>query len=201
VINWNLRKGYDALIEAFVNAFRQDDPVALVIAATVPEEIVSAMLYPHLPRRNDLPQVMLYNRVIPMKAMPSIYDCVHCYVHLSRGEGFSLTQIEAAARSVPVISCCHSGITEYLREDNSYPIYCTETEPCNPELRKVSVFYENQEMWKVGPDQAARAAELMRHVVANYAEARTKAEILRAEVRQKYTWHHAAKRAVEALES
>jgi hypothetical protein len=54
-------------------------------------------------------------------------------------------------------------------------------------------------MWKVGPDQSARASELMRHVVANYAEARTKAEVLRKEVREKYTWDLAAERVAEAL--
>jgi glycosyltransferase involved in cell wall biosynthesis len=199
VINWNPRKGYDALIRAFVNAFKKDDPVALVIAASVPQEVVVNALWPHLPRRFDLPQVMLYNRVIPIEAMPSIYDCVHCYVHLSRGEGFSLTQIEAASRGVPVISCCHTGMTEYLREDNSYPVYCSDRESCDPELNRVSAFYDGQEFWKVGDEQAEQASEIMKRVLLDYAEARTKAEVLRSEVREKYTWNRTAERVAAAL--
>ena len=201
VIQWNFRKGFDALIKSFVNAFSAKDDACLLIATQYDENVVGNDLRQFLPREDNLPQVVLYNHVIPITMMPSIYDSCNCYVHLSRGEGFSLTQIEAAARGLPVISCCHSGITEYLREDNGYPIYCGEKEPCLPKLAEISYFYQGQFLWRVGPRQVARAAEFMRHVYEHPQEASDRAAILQKEVGERFTWKKATERVAEALRS
>lgn len=201
LIQWNMRKGYDALIKAFVNAFDDKDDVCLVIATQYAEELVSSTLWPFLPRRNNLPQVILYNRIIPVSYMPGIYKACDAYVHMSRGEGFSLTQIEAASQGLPVISCNHSGMTEYLMEDNSFPIECNETEPCDPRLSQISYFYQNQTLWKVGPQQVDQAVDYMRFVHENYSEAQEKAQALKERARKEYTWRRTTERVVGALRS
>jgi len=199
LIQWNMRKGYDALIKAFINAFDDKDDVCLVIVTQYAEEIVSSTLWPFLPRRNNLPQVVLYNRIIPIATMPDIYRGCDAYVHMSRGEGFSLTQIEAASQGLPVISCFHSGMTEYLTPENSFPIECLESEPCDPRLAQISYFYQNQTLWKVGPQQVDQAVDYMRFVHENYGEAQKKAEILRERARREYTWRRCTERVAEAL--
>jgi glycosyltransferase involved in cell wall biosynthesis len=199
VIQWNKRKGYDALIKAFVNAFTDKDDVCLVIATQYPKSLIESELRKYVPRENNLPQVLLYNSVIAINEMADFYRCFDCYVHMSRGEGFSLTQIEAAACGLPVISCNHSGMTEYLTEENSYPIYCNETEPCDPSLSSICYFYQGQRLWKVGKRQIDMASDLMRYVVDNYGEAKEKASVFRKDVEEKYTWEASVERIAELL--
>jgi len=201
IIQWNMRKGYDALIKAFINAFDDSDDVCLVIATQYGEEVVLSSLRPFLPRAQNLPQVVLYNRIIPISTMPGIYDACHCYIHMSRGEGFSLTQIEASARGLPVISCNHSGMTEYLTPENSFTIECRETEPCDPNLARISYFYQNQTLWKVGPQQIDQAIDYMKYVHENYGRALEKAAILQQTSRSEYTWRRTTERVAEALRS
>jgi len=199
VIQWNMRKGYDAMIKAFVNAFDDSDDVCLVIATQYAEEHVSSSLRPFLPRCDHLPQVVLYNHVIPIPMMPMIYDACDCYLHMSRGEGFSLTQIEAAARGLPVISCRHSGMTEYMNADTGFPIECQELEPCDPNLAQISYFYQNQMLWKVGPQQVEQAVDYMHYVHNNYDKALEKAAVLHELSRTEYNWRRTTERVVDAL--
>jgi len=199
VIQWNMRKGYDAMIQAYVNAFDSSDDVCLVISTQYSKDIVLSTLEPFMPRGTNLPQVILYNSIIPISMMPGIYDVCDCYIHMSRGEGFSLTQIEAAASGLPVISCRHSGMTEYLSDDNSFPIECPQTEPCAPALSQISYFYQNQTLWKVGPQQIDQAMVHMRTVYDDYPAALEKAKILQDAARTEYTWKRTAERVAEVL--
>jgi glycosyltransferase involved in cell wall biosynthesis len=200
VIQWNFRKGYDALIKSFFEAYGEDDDVALVIATQYSEDTVRNTLDRYIPRKDDMPQVLLYNSIIPIALMPHLYDSCDCYVHLSRGEGFSLTQIEAAARGLPVISCLHSGMTEYLRGDNSYPVHCNDIESCPSELAAISYFYQGQKLWRVGEAQVEQASAHMRAVVSDRDGAKRKAEKLGTEVFSMYTWKSAVTRVAGLLQ-
>jgi glycosyltransferase involved in cell wall biosynthesis len=199
VIQWNFRKGFDALIKSFINRFDSDDDVCLVIATQYARDTVLRDLKEFLPRHERLPQVLLYNKVVGIDDMPSFYRNFDCYVHLSRGEGFSLTQVEAAACGLPVISCCHSGMTEYLREDNSYPIYCDDTEPCHSRLSAICYYYEGQRLWKLGSQQIEKASEMMDAVYSDYESARGRAQVFYDDVKNKYTWQHAVSRVASLL--
>ena len=199
VIQWNFRKGFDALLQSFVRAFDDSDDVCLVIATQCTHETVIGDLKSYLPRGSNLPQVVLYNHIIPTVDMPSFYRNFDCYIHMSRGEGFSLTQIEAGACGLPVISNCHSGMTEYITEQNSYPIECTELEKCCDRLAQICFFYQNQYLWKVGEKQIQQAIEYMRYVVSNYPSAQKKAELMRAEIVEKYTWEKTTRRVAQQL--
>jgi glycosyltransferase involved in cell wall biosynthesis len=199
VIQWNMRKGYDALLKAYIRAFGAADNVCLVIATQYSEETVRGSLDKYLERKTDLPQVILYNDIVPIDKMPYLYDACNCYVHLSRGEGFSLTQIEAAARGLPVISCLHSGMAEYLRDDNSFPVRCPSTENCPTELAAISYFYQGQKLWKVGDGEVDQAAAHMRHVYGWSDDVVGKAAALQKEVFERYTWKSAVSRVADLL--
>jgi glycosyltransferase involved in cell wall biosynthesis len=200
VIQWNLRKGYDAIIKSFVRSFHEEDDVCLVISTQYSIDTVKGTLDRYLDRKTDLPQVLLCNNVIPIDDMPSLYDSCDCYVHLSRGEGFSLTQIEAAARGLPVISCLHSGMSEYLRRDNSFVVECTGTEDCPQELSAISYFYQGQKLWRVGMEQVEQASAHMKMVVSGNEVVAERANRLRKEVLDRYTWKSAVNRVVGLLQ-
>jgi glycosyltransferase involved in cell wall biosynthesis len=198
---WNFRKGFDALIKSFVNAFDASDDVCLVIATQYSSEVVKNDLNQFIPRADNLPQVLLYNHIVPTVEMPAFYRNFDCYVHFSRGEGFSLTQIEAAACGLPVISCLHSGMTEYITHKNSFPIECPDVERCQSRLASLCLFYQDQMLWKLGENQVNQGSEHMRYVVNNYSEALKRADIFLGEVKQKYTWNKTVERISELLKT
>lgn len=152
-----------------------------------------------MPRGTNLPQVVLYNRIIPTVDMPGFYRNFDCYIHMSRGEGFSLTQIEAAACGLPVISNFNSGMTEYLTDDNSYKIECDEVEKSCGRLSSICLYYQDQYLWKVGEKQIEQAILHMRHVVDDYDEALCRARVMYNDVVDKYTWDKTAQRAAAVL--
>jgi glycosyltransferase involved in cell wall biosynthesis len=199
VIQWNFRKGFDALLQSFVRAFDGSDDVCLVIATQHSYETVINDLKPFLLRGNNLPQIVLYNHILPTVDMPGFYRNFDCYIHMSRGEGFSLTQIEAGACGLPVISNFHSGMTEYLTEENSFPIECKELEKCCDKLASICFFYQNQYLWKVGEKQIQQAVDYMRYVVSNYDEALKKAALMRSQIVTDYTWEKTARRVARQL--
>lgn len=201
VIQWNFRKGYDALLQSFVNAFTDKDDVCLVITTQYSKETVMNDLSQFLPRQSNLPQIVLYNRIIPTTDMPAYYKQFDCYVHLSRGEGFSLTQIEAGACGLPIISCFHSGMTEYLTSENSYLIECPELEKTCSRLSSICFYYQDQLMWKLGTKQVAMASDYMKYVHSNYKEAKIKSNIFYQEIINKYTWEKTTERVVSVLKT
>lgn len=199
VIQWNFRKGFDALIKSFVNSFTSKDDVCLVITTQYQRDVVLNDLKQFIPRESDLPQVVLYNHIIPTIDMPDYYRQFDCYVHLSRGEGFSLTQIEAGACKLPVISAYHSGMTEYLNVENSFIIPCDELEKCQPRLAAICFYYQDQMLWKLGKKQVDLASEYMRYIFNNFNEAKKRAEIFYSQIESKYTWEKTAERVYKNL--
>ena len=208
LFGWSYRKGPDILIKSFVREFSDKDDVALIIVARhsgssekahvdiIREE---ANRYARSERQTNLPQILLYPHIIPEQNMPSIFSMGDAFIHTSRGEGFSLPQIEAAACGLPVISCNNTGMGEYLRDDNSYMISTNEKEICSPEMHWITSYYQGQLFAKLGDDQIEQARTHMRSVVDDYSEAKQKAGVLKGEVFDKYTWKHAAFRVSERI--
>ena len=110
-----------------------------------------------------------------------------------------LPPIEAAACGLPVISCNNTGMSEYLREDNSFMITTNETETCSPEMHWISGFYHNQQFPKLGEDQINQAVKHMHFVVNNYEDAKIKGDILNNEVWEKYTWDKVTERVANRI--
>jgi glycosyltransferase involved in cell wall biosynthesis len=170
---WSLRKGTDILIKSFVRAFKGSDDVALIIYSNHvgPEQVRNeAIPFAKTVRGSDYPQILFIPGVTPEKEMSSLYKIGHAFVHTSRGEGFSLTQIEASACGLPVISCNNTGMSEYLRDDNAFLIKTDEVE-LKPEISWISPFYNGQLFPKLGEDQIIQAVNHMRFVVDNYDNA------------------------------
>ena len=208
LFGWSYRKGTDILIKSFVEAFNDRDDVCLIIVSRhsgSPEQshidVIKSDIhkYANSVRANHFPQILLYPFVIPEFQMPSIYRMGHAFIHLSRGEGFSLPQIEASACGLPVISCNNTGMSEYLRDDNSYMVTTDEKEVCSPEMHWITAYYQGQLFAKLGRPQITKAIEHMRFVLNNFDDALQKSQILRSEVFSKYTWSHAAERVAARI--
>jgi glycosyltransferase involved in cell wall biosynthesis len=103
-----------------------------------------------------------------------------CYVSLHRSEGFGLTLAECMALGKPVIGTAYSGTTDFMTQDNSYPVPY--------ELTRVGAdceIYPAEGTW-ADPDHEAAAAA-MRRVVEQPDEAQKKGELARRRIEELYS--------------
>lgn len=208
LFGWSYRKGPDILIKSFVENFTDKDDVCLIVVSRhsgSPEQshidVIKSEVdkYAKSVRGGKFPQIILYPHVIPEAMMPEIFKMGHCFIHTSRGEGFSLPQIEASACGLPVISCNNTGMSEYLTDQNSYIIRNEKTEVCNPEMHWITPYYHGQLFPKLGRAEIDQAKKHMTTVMTDYDGAIEKAKRLRKLVFQKYTWGHEADRIARRI--
>lgn len=128
VSRYSMRKGFDILLKAFMDEFSGDEDVSLILV-TNPLNTQAVMNGGNIilenfnnikstvkKSENDLPHILLYTKPMPERDMPKIYNSCHAYVLISRGEGFSLTPIEAASCGLPVIA---SNVTAHTEDRKS----------------------------------------------------------------------------------
>lgn len=197
VFGWSLRKGYDVLLKAYLSEFTSDDPVTLLIASRYfgsTDESKKQVIRNDVARISSTvanpkkPQVVLFGDVLSDVMMPRLYAAAKCYVLISRGEGYGLPMAEAGACNLPVICTRYSGQTDFLDDNNSYLVDVDGFTKADPELAKVSYFYENAEFPKFGDAAVAQTRALMRRVYENKEEAQQKANKLYQRIVGEYTW-------------
>lgn len=130
VFKWEYRKGWDVLLRSYLEEFNSSDGVALYLltnpfhsGSDFGSKIVkfvedSGMEKPN----NGWPPVYVIDTHIPQFDLPKVYKAADAFVLPSRGEGWGRPLVEAMAMSVPVIATNWSGPTEFLTEENGYPL-------------------------------------------------------------------------------
>jgi len=129
------RKGCDLVLKAFANGFdKQKDDVSLVLFY-LPENENNKK---HLINRilsifskydtNKIPPVYLKNEPWPTNKQYIPYGWGDCFVFPSRGEGFGLTPLEAAACKMPVISSNSSGLSDFISDETAFVVPIDEVD-------------------------------------------------------------------------
>jgi len=99
VFGWSYRKGYDVLIQAYLEEFSSKDDVSLIISSRfVGDKDKKKRIFSdfsHIRSQvakddSELPHVTLHCEYTPDKDMPRLYKGGDCFVLPSRGEGFGL---------------------------------------------------------------------------------------------------------------
>lgn len=210
VFGWNYRKGYDVLLKAYFDEFSEDDDVSLLIVSRYQsgqsryhknkirddiEEIMKG--FPN----KDLPHVVRYSKIISEKDMPKLYRAANCFVLPSRGEGGCLPPLEASLCGLPVIMSNCSGQQGYLRSDNAYLLDIDFLD----EIRSGQMHLHYWDGQKFPAFNTAKAhnqmRSLMRSVVNNYQEAKTRNRRMQKLIMEKFTWNHTANAAAERLKA
>ncbi|MEG4575244.1 glycosyltransferase [Microcoleus sp. N3A4] len=169
------RKNPLAVIQAFKQAFGEDDGVLLTIKSSnsnkFPEE--QASLNSAIANNSNIKHLDGYLSKDEINGL--LYNC-DCYVSLHRCEGFGLTMAEAMFYGKPVIATGYSSNTEFMNVGNSFLVkykLVPIAADCGP--------YKKGNMW-AEPD-TEHAADLMRHVFNNYREAQQVGRIAAEEIK------------------
>jgi glycosyltransferase involved in cell wall biosynthesis len=172
------RKNPVGLVHAFREAFDPDEGPQLVIK-TINGVHRTAELEELLWAARGRSDVHVVDRSLNARERDALVASCDCYVSLHRSEGFGLTIAECMALGKPVIVTAYSAPTDFMTEDNSYPVPY--------ELTRVGAdcqIYPPEGTW-AEPDTAA-AASLMRRVIEASAEAAQKGQRARLDIERLY---------------
>lgn len=188
VFQWTQRKGPDILLKAFLQEFKEDEDVALILRSygrSGPHSDLLPELLHHIERGlrlrlEETPPILWIPGQIPNWQLPRLYTSADCFVLPSRGEGWGRPYVEALCSEMPVIATGWSGQLDFLHAANSYLIdYKLAPTPCDTD---VEIFAGHR--W-AEPD-VDHLRHLMRHVFTHRSEAKEKARIGRREMVEKF---------------
>jgi len=190
VFQWTQRKGPDVLLKAYVNEFKEDEDVALILRtygrSGTDSDVLPQLLY-YLERElrvplEKTPPIILLPGFIPTRDLPRLYTSADCFVLPSRGEGWGRPCVEALSSEMPVIATRWSGQMDFLTEENSYLIdYQMVPTPADIDIECFA-----GHRWAEPSVDHLRA--LMRHVFSHPEEAKKRAQRGRQEIVEKYDW-------------
>ena len=109
------RKGVDALLAAYARAFRQGDPVRLVIKGfpNLHNDVAEQIARLHAGDAG-LAEIRLVDEDLDEAALLGLYREADAMVLPSRGEGYNLPAAEAMAAGLPLIVTGHGGHMDFL---------------------------------------------------------------------------------------
>lgn len=207
VFGWSYRKGNDALIRSYLNAFSADDPVTLLIVsryqyASERSGIIKTEIDKFIKEsgKKNPPHIVRCSRVIPEYEMPRIYRACNAFVLPSRGEGFGLPYAEASLCGLPCIATNHSGHAMFLKGHNSVLVDIDRMEKV--QRGTMHVHYWDDQMFPSlkSPEFIKEFGGAMRDVFEYYDEAKERNKLLQKELIENYSFAASAARARKRIE-
>lgn len=126
------RKGFDRVLEAYLQEFRPDEDVALVIKdqggksfyryGNLLTELEAAVA------DNAAPEIIHIDRQLTEGQMPHLYTACDCLVAPYRGEGFGLPVLEAMACGLPPIVPRGGATDDFVNKNNGFLLESVEKE-------------------------------------------------------------------------
>jgi len=172
------RKNPRAVIEAFKLAFGKGDKARLVIKCVNADSSAQAFAALQDSARNHA--VTIVDGYWSAEEMRDLMASCDAYVSLHRAEGTGLTLAEAMVQGKPVIATGWSGNTDFMDVNNSYPVRYEMTRIA----RSVGPYMAGQTWAEPCLDHAA---DCMRDVFENRAEAEARACAGRRTIEEGYS--------------
>jgi glycosyltransferase involved in cell wall biosynthesis len=119
------RKNPIAAVQAFHEAFPEDDGVQLVIKTqntqwlSASDERIYAEIRQHAKQDR---RIVVIDESFSCNEVHGLISVCNCYVALHRSEGFGYGMAEAMKLRVPVIATGDSGNADFTTEETSYPV-------------------------------------------------------------------------------
>jgi len=115
VFEWVARKVPERMIQAFVEEFKINEPVRLILKTSHPEGKDIKKILREI--TNDSRIILLDQQI---KDIAEFYRGLDAYISCTAGEGFGQTLFEAMSCGIPTIGSNHSGNLDFMNNDNSF---------------------------------------------------------------------------------
>jgi len=203
IFQWNFRKGFDVLLEAYLKEFKEEEEVALILKthgfnnSVIEQQRVRKEIW----RLKNLilgsnkpgPKIIFLREMLPR--LEYLYRLVDCFVLPSRGEGWGMPYLEAMACRIPTIGTNYSGNLEFMNEKNSKLIDIKGEVPCSNMLG--FKWYTSEMKW--ADPSVSSLQEVMRDIFEHRGQAQKMA--LRGwRDAKKWTWKKAVDKMVLRLQ-
>ena len=185
----NLRKNLRGLAEVWKLATTPDDDALLILKVSADEG--AAARYRQL-LAGGAPVAVLCGQFSD-EEMRSMFAAATHYISLSRGEGWDLPMMEAAAAGLELVAPWHSAYRTYLDDSSAHLIESREVPVDLPPWDDNFVLFEDAAWWD--PDQD-RAVETVRSIVGGTAQSKPPP---RERILSTFSWEAAARRLLELL--
>tara|TARA_B100000614_G_scaffold262909_1_gene300796 strand:+ start:263537 stop:264937 length:1401 start_codon:yes stop_codon:yes gene_type:complete len=204
---WQPRKGWDALVRAYLTEFSGDDDVSLLVVSRYQYSSErSGVIKTEIDKLikkygGDNPaHIVRCRRVIPEYELPRIYKACNAFVLPSRGEGFGLPYAEASLCGLPCIATNHSGHTMFLKGDNSILVDIDRLEKIPK--GSMHVHYWDDQLFPSlrSQDFIDNFGGAMRDAYDYYDEALERNERLQSLLKEQYSFRASAQRAKDRID-
>lgn len=137
VFDWSTRKGWEILLRAYFEEFKEDEDVSLILKVS---KINEPNTNPYT-KINELikklglkkvPHFHIIQDILSQEDIVRLYAACNCFVLPSRGEGWGRPYMEAMAMELPTIGTRWSGQQAFMKEDNSFLINIEGLVPVDP---------------------------------------------------------------------
>ena len=196
IFEWGERKAPELLLRAYSRAFTGKDEVVLICKVNNSDSSISVE---NEVRKLGLPGngpeiIFLYNTDFEDYEMPALYRSSDCFVTAARGEGWGMPILEAMACGLPAIATAWSAQTDFLNEDNGFPVRVEKLVDAKAKCR----YYEGFR-WAQADEE--HLIQRMRWVYEHREEAARKGRLASEYVRREFTWDKAAEKMEERLKT
>lgn len=215
------RKGTDLALQAFMNEFDHRDDVSLVMFVLPefdqPLEHLHSNIHKILSKwrgKNHAP-IFISDRSYSDKERSLPYSWGDVFLFPSRGEGFGLTPMEAAACGLPLVCSDNSGLSDFISDETAYVIPADKIE----DIGRISnqVYHGNYPEWRYdafhdhmynvkfpimnSKETLEQIGKTMRHVYNNFGceEMQRKSSNISNLIKNQFTWDHGRNRIYEVL--
>jgi len=196
VFQWIYRKGWDILLNAWIEAFSSKDDVCLLLRAypygiydnDKGQQWIQQAINNFLSQKNvnpsDIAPIIILKHISDDQ-MPALYKSANAFVLPSRGEAYGRSYLEAMSMALPTIGPRWGGNLDFMNDKNSYLIKIEDIETIN-NIEPSFKFYIGcqwaKPSWK-------HLAELMLSIYKNEEEATKKGMLARDTIVNNYAIH------------
>jgi glycosyltransferase involved in cell wall biosynthesis len=124
IFDWHIGKGYDVLLKGFIEAFKDDKDVLLILKTnsfvnfkTLQSTVVNYIKM--VKQNNEFPKILPIAYPLKEDKFYSLYKYCDVYLSMSRREAFSLTCADAIVNGKLVVAPSLGGQRYFLNENNS----------------------------------------------------------------------------------
>ena len=186
IFDWQSRKGYDILLEAFLREFTKSDDVCLIIKTYTlstnrdPLSEMDRLITQYHIASSRADSIYVINSTLTESELISLYRSVDAFVLPTKGEGWGRPLFEAMALGLPAIGTHWSGQTEFMTFENSFPVRVQAMETIDDS--EFAMF--NGHQWAIPSVDDLRVK--MRYVFEHQVEAAEKGKLAQNELRSKF---------------